>query len=88
MKALWFKSEFVAPILAGEKRDTVRVASSRLPGVDEVVRLTVGPWPPFAHARIERVEPVNVEELTDDRRAQLATFIDSGKPLLRLIFSV
>ena len=89
MKTLWFKSEFVAPILSGEKCDTIRVESTRLPRVGDVVAFSVGPRTPFAQVIIDRIETVTPDDLPQDRSQQLARCaVDETKPLVRLMFSV
>lgn len=89
MKTLWFKSEFVTPILSGEKRDTIRPESTRLPHVGDTVAFSVGPRPPFAQATIVRIESVKVDELPESRHRALARCaIDARKPLVRLTFSL
>lgn len=85
MRSLWFKNCFVAPILSGEKSNTIRRPSSRLPAVGETVALTVGPRPPFAYASIVAVEPV--DEMPDNRTAQIRDCLgESAGPLVRLSF--
>ena len=89
MKTLWFKQEFVAPILAGMKRDTIRFQSSRLPSIGDVVAFSVGPRPAFARATISHIEDVLPQALTQERAQQLARCaIDETKPLVRLTFCV
>lgn len=89
MKTLWFKFEFVAPILSGEKRDTIRAQSTRLPRVGDVVAFSVGPRTPFAQCVIDRIETVTPDDLPQDRSQQLARCaIDATKPLVRLMFSL
>lgn len=58
MKSLWFKAEFVDPILKGSKTDTIRKVSTRLPAKGDRIALSVGPRAPFAHALIVSVRPV------------------------------
>lgn len=85
MKTLWFKNCFVAPILSGEKCDTIRRPSRRLPAVGETVALTVGPRPPFAYASIIAVE--SIEDLSKDRAAQVVACLgESTGPLVRVSF--
>ncbi|MDQ3288924.1 MAG: ASCH domain-containing protein [Pseudomonadota bacterium] len=62
MKTLWFKREFVAPILAGEKTDTFRVLGKRTFAVGELVALSNGPRPAFARALITAVELVAADD--------------------------
>ena len=89
MKSLWFKAHLASDILAGVKLDTIRRRSSRLPGVGELVRLTVGPRPAFAIARILSVSPVEIETLTDERRTQvLGCYRASDGPFVRLTFEL
>lgn len=89
MKTLWFKFEFVAPILSGEKRDTIRVQSTRLPRVGDVVAFSVGSRTPFAQCIVDRIETVTQNDLPQSRSKQLAQCaIDTTKPLVRLTFSV
>lgn len=89
MKTLWFKSEFVAPILSGEKRDTIRAQSTRLPRAGDVVAFSVGPRAPFAQCIIDRVETITPRNLTQRRSQQLERCaIDATKPLVCLTFSL
>jgi hypothetical protein len=67
----------------------VRRASSRLPAVGEIVRLTVGPRPAFAYARIIAAVPVDLEALSDGRRAQvLGCYGVEDGPFVRLSFEI
>lgn len=62
---LSFKKEYVAPILAGTKRQTIR--ARRPPcAVGDLVDAT-NQWgrPPFASLRVTSVEPVDLEDLTE-----------------------
>ena len=89
MKTLWFKQEFVAPILSGEKRDTIRAQSTRLPRVGDAVAFTVGPRPAFAHAIINSVETIASSDISDNRSQQLARCeIDPTKQMVKLTFSL
>lgn len=74
MRTLWLKSEYVAPILAKKKRDTIRRRTNRLPQAGEVVAFAVGPRPAFATAVVESVESVGV--LPAERRERLAELLD------------
>lgn len=71
MKTLWFKGEFVSPILSGAKTDTVRRPSTRLPQIGESVAFAVGPRPAFAHATIIGCERITVKGLPVGRRKAL-----------------
>lgn len=71
MKTLWFKAQFVPAILAGEKRDTIRPESTRLPTVGETIALSVGPRKPFARAVVTRRARVNQHMLSSGRRDQV-----------------
>ena len=87
--ALWFKSEFVAPILKGQKTDTIRKDSDRLPVSGEIVSFSVGPRPAFARALIVSVAPVSLSDLDPERRAQVVQSLGKSKQrLVRLTFSV
>lgn len=88
MSFLWFKSEFVASILAGEKCDTIRKASSRgLPKVGDVVTFSVGPRPAFARATVLTIEPVLPDDLHVSRKSAVKTIYgDETLALVRLTF--
>jgi hypothetical protein len=86
MRTLWFKSEFVVPIMSGEKRDTIRRRSNRLPRAGEVVAFSVGPRPAFAHAVVESVESVgHIQALRRDRLHEL---IGEGGDMVRIRFTL
>lgn len=87
MKTLWFKQCYVSPILAGEKTDTIRRESDRLPKEGEVVALTVGPRPPFCSVRIVRRERIDLSTIPDARRREvLGIYADESGPMARLTF--
>lgn len=87
MKTLWFKQCYVAPILAGEKIDTIRRESNRLPNVGDQVALTVGPRPAFGAAEIVQRELIDLESLTETRRREvLGIYADETGPMTRLTF--
>ena len=87
MRHLWFKGEFVAAILSGEKCDTIRVLSKRLPAVGETVNFSVGPRRPFAQALIERREPIAADQLSSARQADVKRCIGKiDDQLVRLTF--
>lgn len=89
MKTLWFKAEFVAAILSGNKTDTMRVPSSRLPSVGDRVALSVGPRPPFAVATITGVSRIALSRLSAVRRAQvLACYSPPPAHLVRIEFAL
>jgi len=77
MKTLWFKAEFVAPILSGDKRDTIRKPSNRLPSVGDEVAFSVGPRTPFARAVVVAVESIDPSrDVSSSRAAQVAGCYD------------
>lgn len=89
MKTLWFKGEFVAPILSGEKRDTIRKASTRIPKCGDIVAFSVGPRPAFAKARILSVKKTNPSQLSTSRLAQVAGCYDASvEQLVRISFEL
>lgn len=79
MKTLWFKRQFIEPILAGEKRDTIRVLRRRRFHVGELVALSNGPRAPFATARVAAVEPVQVG-VEPERLAAVMAWCGEGEP--------
>jgi len=84
MRHLWFKARFVEAILAGEKRDTIRARSSRLPTEGSIVALSVGPRRPFAFARIIAIE--SAAEVMPDRMASATACLgDRARDDLALI---
>lgn len=88
MKTLWFKNEFVDPILTGKKTHTVRKEASRLPVVGERVALSVGPRAPFALAIIIAREPIDLERLSALKRREMEKCYPDGitVSLIRLSF--
>ena len=89
MKNLWFKQCYVAPILSGEKPDTIRRDSDRLPAAGESVSFSVGPRPPFAVAEIVKRELIDLSALTEARRREvLGIYSDEPGPFARLTFQV
>jgi hypothetical protein len=71
MKSLWFKATFVKPILSGQKTDTIRRASNRLPAVGDQIALSVGPREPFATAEVLSVEPAVMSASKREKVAKL-----------------
>lgn len=89
MKTLWFKQCYVSPILSGEKTDTVRRESGRLPNEGDIVALTVGPRPAFCTAKITRRAQINLAALPEKRRAEvLGIYVNETGPMARLTFRV
>ena len=90
LRSLWFTQALALEILAGRKRETIRVLRPGLPSEGEIVAAQVGPRPAFALLRIEAVEPIGLDDLDDAHRAALARHYpgsDLGAtPLLRLVF--
>jgi hypothetical protein len=66
MKSIWFKAEFISAIQRGEKRNTIRKSSKRLPCVGETFSMCCGPRTPFAFGRI--TESVSLDALPRDVR--------------------
>lgn len=87
-RGMWFKQRYVEAILRGEKTDTIRRASPRLPAIGAIVPASVGPVAPFADLTIENVEPVTPNELTPERRAEVEALIGLSAPLRRIRFRV
>jgi len=84
---LWFRRCYVADILSGKKRDTIRRVGSRLPRVGQEVSLSVGPRPAFARALITSADPVSLAELDQERAAAVQQMYGSD-PLVRLRFDL
>lgn len=83
---LWFKQIYVAPILSGEKTDTIRNAGKCKLQAGDVVTFSVGPRPAFATAKILTRENIALNELTPERREQVATLYDADGDFCRLTF--
>lgn len=88
MKSMWFKSEFVVPILSGEKTDTMRRKSGRLPKVGDVVNFSVGPRTPFASAHVESLEEVSISSLSEERKSQVVKCYGDVNELVRIKFKL
>ena len=88
MLSIWFQRRWVEPILAGEKRDTIRAKRGHYqPG--EIIQAQVGPKPPFCLLRIEAIERVSAHDLSPDRASRLASLYDAGiEWYWRLVFQV
>ena len=81
---LFFKEIYRAPILAGEKTDTIRLPK-RLPRVGSIVQACVGPSRIFARLRITASEPVSA--LSPERAAQVEACYGALDPtMVRLMF--
>ena len=87
MKTIWFKARYVAPILSGEKIDTIRRHSNRY-RAGEIIALTIGPRPPFAVARIVAIEPAAPESLDPERRATINDLLGTEGSLDKITFEV
>lgn len=87
---LWFPQKYVAAILDGSKRDTVRSLNRQNNKlvVGERVRMSVGPRPAFATALITKLERLTWAELSDEKRQELVGLgmQDDGRVLLRVSF--
>lgn len=88
MRSLWFKQRYLAPILAGEKTDTVRGLNCRPPKVGELIGLAVGPRPAFAAAVVTAVQEVDAADLDPERRAAVAGMCSESRRYLRIAFRV
>jgi hypothetical protein len=84
---MFFKAIYREPILRGEKTDTIRPFSKRLPKPGQIVQACVGPSRIFARLRILAVQPI--AELPPARRAQLVECYGVVPPdALRLQFEI
>lgn len=89
MKTLWFKQCYVSPILSGEKTDTIRRDSDRLPVPGEIVAFSVGPRPAFCRVKIVKRELIDLAQLKNARRREvLGIYADESGPMARLTFRV
>lgn len=86
MQTLWFKSRFVASILDGSKRDTIR-ARIRL-REDEVVGFSVGPRKPFATAKITKIEKIDPAQLPPQRKSQVEECVELAREMWRINFEI
>jgi len=89
MRHLWFKNCYVQPILKSIKVDTIRRQTSRLPKMNEIVALSVGPRKPFAIVKIINIEIIDFDNpsLCRDRKKTLQKlYPDYEGPLIRLSF--
>jgi len=89
MRSIWFKQCYVADILSGAKRDTIRAPKRAPPEVGSIVALSVGPVRPFATARVIDVSPIKASALEPARRAELRALYGKAKvPLIRIQFEL
>ena len=83
---LFFKAIYRAPILSGEKTDTIR-RPMRIPAAGSLVKACVGPSRIFATLRVLGVTPIG--SLTPERAAQvLACYPDVTPDMVRLRFEL
>lgn len=76
MRALWFKKEYVGPILSGEKTDTVRINPVKGLKAGDLVGAHVGPRPRFATLRVTSVETIRLGDLDGERRQVIVRLYD------------
>lgn len=83
---IWFKSEFVDPILSGQKRDTIRRATPRYAALrpGSRVSFSVGPRPAFASAVV--TETRDVGDVSPDRLRAATRLVGDGGPLIQIFF--
>lgn len=90
MRSIWFKQCYVAPILNGEKTDTIRDGdkTGRFRKGD-IVAASVGPRPRFAVLEITDVELVDIDSIPVERGLALLELYPNTNGLLTSIgFSV
>ncbi len=63
---LWFKAEYVEPIIRERKTSTIRKSDGTLPQPGETIACCVGPRLPFAHVKVTAVEHVRIRDLTEE----------------------
>lgn len=83
MPILRFKACYVAPILSGEKCDTIRATCPRW-GPGTRVAAVAGGRAPFAWLRISTVEPVRLTDLPASRQATLRALYPGVQDLVRI----
>jgi hypothetical protein len=88
MKTLWFKSQFVDPILRGDKIDTIRPIDRRRFVVGERIGLTVGARPPFAVAIITSIEEVDAASIEIARLASVKVLIGAAARYRKIGFEL
>lgn len=87
MGSLWFKREYVEPILRGEKRDTIRASTTLRTG--DQASASVGPRPPFARLHVTKVERIALAEIDDlDHRAAVRSLYPGRRRLVRIHFRI
>lgn len=70
MTSIWFKNQYVEPILSGDKVDTIRRGRKLyVPGT--ILRASVGPRPPFAMLEVIECELITLATCLPERRASL-----------------
>lgn len=89
MRSLWFKQCYVADILNGTKSDTCRIKRPRF-AENEIISASVGPIRPFANLRVESITELSVNELPNDKHAELSALYDltDVDVLYRISFSI
>ena len=89
MKTLWFKQQYVAPILSGQKVDTIRRAKSlNLFSIGECISASVGPRTPFAILRILGLNAIDIILLAPERQHPLHQLYPGETVLTRISFQV
>jgi len=83
MKTLWFKQRYVESILCEEKTFTIRAKTNLKE--NDIIALSVGPRPSFAHAKINRIEQVHSSDLSIDYQQNLRTL---NYKLNRILFRI
>lgn len=87
MPSLWFKQQYVLPILAGDKVDTIRRGECPIPEGTRV-KFQVGPRPPFAEAEIICSEVIRYQDVEPERQRILREIYPTGDVFTQILFEL
>lgn len=85
---MWFKQQYVGPILRGIKTDTIRHPRSRFIPPGTRVSFSVGPRSPFAEAIITACELIPAEDIPEERLRTLHALYGEHPVYQRVAFQV
>lgn len=83
---IWFKQQYVQPILDGTKTDTLRAKLLKNVQEGDILTASVGPRPAFALLQIIHIDTVKLYDLSHERRRSLRALYPDADTFYRYTF--